>query len=127
MSEANVALARRLIHLLIAGDAAAAAESFHPDAELRMRLGTYTGHEGLAEWQRDVEEYLGEYEFLDSQLIDAGDTVVHLARVRAHGQSSGLEIEQDFGFVLRFDAGKVVAAASYPSRAEALKAAGLEG
>ena len=127
MSEPNVELARRLTELLITDDPQAAAEYFAPDAELRMRLGTYVGHEGVAEWHRAVGEYLGDYEFTDSEYIDGGDVVVHLARVRATGQAGGLEVEQDFGFVMRFADGKVVSAASYPSRAEALEAAALTG
>ena len=125
MSEPNVELARRLTELLMADDPQGAAEYFSPDAELRMRLGTYSGHEGVAQWARDVREFLGDYEFTQSEYIDGGGVVVHLARVRATGQTGGLEVEQDFGFVMWFEEGKVTSAASYPNRAEALEAAGL--
>ena len=72
-----------------------------------------------------MREYLGDYEFTESEYVDGGDVVVHLARVRASGHGAGLEVEQDFGFVMWFKDGKVVSAASYPNRTEALEAAGL--
>jgi ketosteroid isomerase-like protein len=120
----KVEIARQVRDLLVAGDVDAAAELFHPNAELRMRLGTFRGREGLKEWQQDVHHYLGDYEFSGDEYIEAGDSVVHIATVRARGRDVGLEIEQEIGYVLKIDDGKVVAAAAYPSKEEALKAAG---
>jgi ketosteroid isomerase-like protein len=127
VSREYVEIVRRASELLAAGDVDAAAEMFHPDARLEMALGTFVGRQGLKRWQAEVRETLGNYEFLEQDYLDAGDVVVILARVHGRGQSSGLDVDQELGWVMVVQDGLIVSSKNYRSPHEALEAAGLSG
>jgi ketosteroid isomerase-like protein len=125
MSQKNVEIVRQAIELLVGGDVDGAAEMFHPRAQLEMALGTFEGREGLRRWQAEVRETLGDYALSEREFLEAGDLVVMLARARGRGQTSGLDVDQELGWVLEVEAGQIVSAKNYRSQAAALKAAGL--
>ena len=68
------------------------------------------------DWQQDVEE-----------IVDAGDNqVVGITRQRGRLHDSDSWVDLEAGFVYTLDHGLLVRADVYGSRAEALKAVGLE-
>jgi uncharacterized protein len=86
---------------------------------------TYRGHDG-------VRRYLGAMldEFEDAraeptELIDAGEQVVVSIRYSGRGKQSGAPVELTMTQVCSVRDGVAVRIRNYPTRAEALKAAGL--
>jgi uncharacterized protein len=103
------------------------------DAEIEWRnlpnspiAGVFQGHEGVLEWQRLIDEGLGELHFEPQQFIEAPDNrVVVVSRVRTAGRGSGLEIEVPFVHVVSIAEGKATAVRMYSDVEDALEAAGL--
>ena len=138
MSEQNVEIVRRVFEAVASRDRERVLSLYDPDVEIDGRrhrwaevLGSkhahVRGHEGLREWSR---EYYSTWENLDDtleELIDAGnDDVVTIVTTSGRARASGIEIEwkHHAGIWTVRDA-KVVRVVWYPTRAEALEAAGL--
>jgi ketosteroid isomerase-like protein len=61
-----------------------------------------------------------------TELIDAGEHVVSIQSTRGRGRASGVQVEHaNFAGVWTVREGKVVRAVWFPTREEALQAAGL--
>jgi uncharacterized protein len=88
--------------------------------------GTYRGHEGIQTLLRLTAEVFDEFRYEVEEMVDEGDSVVVLGRIRARGVQSGATGTQHGALVFELRDGRVVAYRSYLSREEALKAAGLE-
>ncbi len=58
------------------------------------------------------------------EIIDAGDDVVVLLRIRGRGKASGMEVVEEVGNVITFRDGEIVRM-NLCHKAEALEAAGL--
>jgi len=87
--------------------------------------GTYRGHEGIRTLLRLTAEVFDDFRYQVDEMVDAGDFVVMLARIRARGMQSGATGTQYGAVVFEVRDGRIVAYRSYLRRAEALKAAGL--
>jgi ketosteroid isomerase-like protein len=87
--------------------------------------GTYRGHEGIRELLRLTDEVFEEFRYEVDELIDAGDAVVVLGRIRVRGVQSGAIGTQHGALLFRCRDGRIVAYRSYLNRDEALEAAGL--
>jgi len=61
----------------------------------------------------------------ETELIDLGDAVLRLGRLRVTGQASGVEMESEFAQHVVMRDGLIVSSRDYLSHAEALEAAGL--
>ena len=88
--------------------------------------GVYRGHEGVRSFFR---EYYEAWETLDNdckELIAAGEHVVSVSNQRGRGRASGIEVEWSQYAVWTIREGKIVRVAWFPSRGEALEAAGLQ-
>ena len=85
------------------------------------------GHEGLtkalAEWANELDDLVVTLE----RVLDAGDKVVAVTRWSGTGRTSGASFDVESIDVLTFARGQVVRWEVYLDRAEALKAAGLQG
>ena len=94
-----------------------------PAGELEGRV--YHGHDGLRAWSRHWRDAWDGYEDEVHELIDAGDRIVSVVTVRGRGRTSGIEVEfpKNAGLWTIRD-GRVVHVRWYPTRAEALAAAG---
>jgi uncharacterized protein len=90
-----------------------------------LLAGTFRGHEGVKEFFEHLRESFDEIHIELDELIDAGDSVVLLARNRNRGRSSGLTVEQPTGWVIEVRGGQIVKSRLYFRPAEALEAAGL--
>jgi ketosteroid isomerase-like protein len=89
--------------------------------------GLYAGHAGWRAFFQARDEALGERRFDDTEMIPVADTVVLCARVREQGRVSGVAVESRGAAVWTLRNGKVTRLKLYQSRAEALKAVGLDG
>jgi ketosteroid isomerase-like protein len=86
--------------------------------------GTYTGPAGLVEGWRDWLAPWSRFEAMIEELIDIGNEVVTLVRLRGATKHEGVEIEQPAAAVWTIDDGKVVRIAFHLDRRSALEAVG---
>jgi ketosteroid isomerase-like protein len=87
--------------------------------------GTYRGHEEIRTLNRLMAEVFDQFQFEVDELIDAGDSVVGLGRLRVRGVQSGATGTQHGAVVVQFKGGRVVAYRSYLRQDDALEAVGL--
>jgi uncharacterized protein len=130
MSHENVEIVRRGWEAWEGGDLSAAIAGFSPDLVTYIApplpvAGTYHGPEGFLQVTLDWAEGFDEVVMTAEEFIDAEDDVVVHARHRARGAESGVPVETDPWYVFTIRAGKIVRAAVFNDRSEALEAAGL--
>jgi ketosteroid isomerase-like protein len=104
----------------------------HPDIKWHTRAdlpdsATYSGHDDvatlMAEW---FEGAFDDIRVEVEELIDAGDGVVAVLRLHGRVRDSTQEVDMSETHVLTMLDGKVTEIREYPTKAEALKAVGLE-
>ena len=136
MSEENVEIVRRLYEAADRRDAEAVLALYDEGVEVdnthgpaRAFLGgsgTYHGHEGLRTFFRDWHEAWDNVESNLGELIDAGERVISVHAYRGRGRASGIEVEwPDLGGIWTIRDGTVISIRWFPTRNEALEAAGL--
>jgi ketosteroid isomerase-like protein len=89
--------------------------------------GTYRGHEGIRNLLRLTWEVFSEFRYEVDEVVEAGEAVVVLGRIRARGVQSGAIGSQHGALVFQIRGGRIAAYRSYLSREEALEAVGLRG
>ena len=87
--------------------------------------GTYRGHEGIRDLVRLTDEVFDQFRYEVDDMVDAGDSVLVLSRIRARGVQSGATGAQHGAIVFQIRDGLVVAYRSFMDRGEALAAVGL--
>jgi ketosteroid isomerase-like protein len=136
MSRENVDLARREIAAHSVRDWTALAEIWHPDIELvvlpKLELvagaGTFRGIGEIRPLFESLSDLYSDYRVEANEVIDAGDRVVTVERIAGRGlKGSGAEgwVHEDLFRLMSFKGGRIWRIKEYPSRAEALEAAGL--
>ena len=134
MSEENVEIVRRVYDAVARHDTATVIAAYDPEVEWdtsRSPWGSmmggrlYRGHEGLRRFYREWYEAWGDYDEVLEELIDAGEQVIVAATGRGRGRASGAEVEWSQYGVWMIRDGKVIRVVWFPTRDEALKAAGL--
>jgi hypothetical protein len=139
MSEENVEVVRRMTEAFATGDAprawAAALEVIDPEMEMDMtRLPVpglariYTGLEEVANFWLEWLDAWGSLGVIEGfEYREAGDQMVWWAtRQTMQGKGSGLEIDMpEYAWTATIREGKIVRAAIFMSKNEALEAAGL--
>jgi len=131
MSE-NVEIVKAFTSLFEAGDRNAWRQHFDPEVvwdtstSKMPAAGIYHGHEGV---ERFFREWLGawsDYRMETRELIDAGDSVVIRLHQWGRGKETGAEVDSRTWQVFTFRDGKIVHCRGYPTKEEALAAAGLD-
>ena len=132
MSQENVEMVRRFLALLSQGDEAAWDEmppEFVFDFSRRLiDPVVLRGRDEMRAWlERERQMWAGGHlGYEPKELIDAGDKVLALIRVRGRGKASGVDVEAYTWNVLTFRDGKPVEQTYFgDDRAAALEAAGL--
>jgi ketosteroid isomerase-like protein len=92
-----------------------------PDARNPCR-----GAAGVAEWLADFAAAWDSYAMEVERVIDAGDRVVSLFRIRAVGAGSGATVERGDGMVWTFRGDKLARLDYFNDQDEALEAVGLK-
>ena len=131
MSQENVDLVRRTIGAFNSGDWDASLEYMDEDIEWRAAdavpdQDSYFGRDGVrAFWTAWTDNFEG-FRLEVEELIDAGDDVVVLTRIRGRGMASGAEVRSNsFAQVARVRDGKIRRWEIYDRAQDALEAAGL--
>ena len=81
--------------------------------------------EGTISRSRQLHDALDRLRLEIDEVVDAGDSVVALGRMRVHGKRSDITVEQQMALLCRLQNGQIVALRTYIRPAEALKAARL--
>jgi ketosteroid isomerase-like protein len=132
VSQENVELVRRgLTHRQATGDFLE--EIIAPDFVWDMSKFTgwperqvYGGIEGARSFIRDWTDAWDGWEFEAEEFHDAGEQVVVVSRQHGRSKATGMPVDMSYAQVFTVRGGKQVRMEMYASRAEALKAAGLE-
>ncbi len=134
MSQANVEIVRQVFDAVARHDGAAALALYDPDFEWdfsRVRWGDLAGpsvHHGRDGLQRVYREWYRGWENYDEkieELIDGGENVVSVVSARGRGRVSGVEVEITVVGVWTIRGDRIVRSVWFPTRDEALEAAGL--
>jgi ketosteroid isomerase-like protein len=132
MSTENVDAVRRSFDGWNRGDVDAWLESAHPDiewsSEIARRIeGTETVVRGTAAMRRFWDEWHSVWDMkVDvSEVRDLGETVLVIARLRAHGEASGVDLEGPVAYVFEFDGNLARTVRGYLNPQQALEAVGL--
>ena len=135
MSQENVDVVRRTWEAFRAGmehgefDAWLDSEDIVDDFEWKQVHGVVEpgSHVG-SDANRALRSIFEVYEDLRveaEEYVDAGDTIVVVARAHGTARGSGLHMDQRLAFVWTVREGKPVQMEQYPNREDALKAVGL--
>lgn len=139
MSRENVEVVRRVHEATARHDSQATLALYDPEVEwdisqhpaAGLTAGSsiedqiYRGHEGLRRLFRSRKEAFETIEDRIEELIDAGDQVISIGTTHARGRASGAEVKRINCQVWTIRNGKVVRVASFGTREDALRAAGL--
>jgi ketosteroid isomerase-like protein len=133
MPEENVEIVRRALDAFSRSDRASVEPLVHPDVEWRTVLGPLLGVETVS--GRDAVLRFGLQEIPDAfedlrveveEVRDLGEgRVLLVARYLGRGKRSGIGLDARISSIHRLRDGMIVSVRDYPSRREALEAAGL--
>jgi ketosteroid isomerase-like protein len=136
MSEENVEVVRKLFELAARGDWNSPelqdlyTQVMDPDLEFVLSGSWFPDpsvHRGVGAALQAYSGFLEAWEEITPskpRLVDCGNRVVALYRIRGRGRGSGAPVETDVGSIATFRGGKI-ARLILSDRAEALEAAGL--
>ena len=130
MSQENVEIVRAVYDCWRRGDFRATANKVAPNFEWKQLHGVVEpgSHVG-ADASRALRSIFEIYEDLRveaEEYVDAGDTIVVVARAHGTARGRGLHMDQRLAFVWTVREGTPVQMEQYPNREDALKAVGLE-
>jgi ketosteroid isomerase-like protein len=132
-SQENVQIVQRVMRFLARAEPEAALADVHPEATLDWSdsnapdRGVYVGTAAWSGFLRARNEVLADRRFDSLEFITpADDTVVVVGRVQERGRASGIELETRGAAVWTLSEGKIVHFKIYQSRADALRAVGLD-
>ena len=136
MSQENVDVVRRIYEAVARRDRDSILALYDANVVMDFSAGTladhiggtttWVGHDGLRSFDRELREAFESFETTYEELIDTGEQVVSVSRYRGRGRKSGVEIDGPLQFgVWSVRDGRVTRTVWFPSRTEALQAAGL--
>jgi ketosteroid isomerase-like protein len=137
VSQENVEVVRRLFDAVASRDTATVLSLYDRDlewdgsrsrwAEVLHAEASFKGHEGLRRFSRAYYEMWESFHDEIQELIDAGDDVISVVTTRGRGRASGIDVEwRGNAGVWTIRGGKIAKVVWFSTRAQALKAAGLE-
>jgi ketosteroid isomerase-like protein len=85
----------------------------------------YRGHEGVRKLFATFTDVMEDIWFEPEEFIEVGDQVVVPLRWGGRGEGSGVRFEEREAWIFTVHAGKIVRIKEYPTKPEALEAAGL--
>ena len=132
MSSENVELLQSMLDAYNERGVEAMLPYIDPDFEvtvppsLSVEPDTYRGHEGMRHYFESFADVMDEIRFDADAFVEAGDRVVATTRLTARARETELEVEQYVFQVWTVRHGHAVKAEVYPTKAEALRAVGLD-
>jgi uncharacterized protein len=131
MSQENVDVIRRAFDAFNDGNRMAFLKLYDDDIVLRIgppsiESGSYYGAEAVEhQYTRLFAPFGATYRIEVVDLIEVGDSVVVIHRVRARGQRSGAEVVASEAAIFTMRGGKIIRIDQFADRDEALEALGL--
>ena len=133
MSEENVEIVRRVYDAAARRDAETVLALYDPKIEwdwtrvsgLFGQGGLYRGREALQHWFQEWSDGLDQIHYVAEEVVAADDHVLTKANMTGRGRASGIEVASTLYAVWTIREGKIVQVVWFPTRAEALEAAGL--
>jgi ketosteroid isomerase-like protein len=95
-------------------------------SSLSVEPDSYHGVDGVRRYFELWSDVMNEVRFLPKEFIDAGERVVVPFRVVARSRETGLELEQHAVQVWTIRDGRALSVEAYPTKAEALRAIGID-
>ena len=89
-------------------------------------IGVFKGHEAMRRYYGQWYDTFDDIQVETEELLDAGEQIVAMVRAVGRMKGSGANIDMRLGIVYTVRDGLIVRGREYPSREEALEAAGLE-
>jgi ketosteroid isomerase-like protein len=125
---ADVSLVHSAIEAYNRRDLAALCDLMTADVDLRPPVfaltgRAYQGHQGVAEWLRDVEESFSSARIVPLELRDLGDRVLALTEFHVEGQESRLPLGSELGLVCDISGGRIATWYGFFNHADAVEAA----
>jgi ketosteroid isomerase-like protein len=84
----------------------------------------YRGRDAIKRRFQDTLEAWSEYEYFETEIVDAGDHIVRVGGVRARGKGSGAEVVAHGAQLWTFRNGTPISISLHQSKEEALEAIG---
>jgi hypothetical protein len=106
-------------------------DEIHPEVEIRVATSQlaggkpYRGHDGYREWNAAMEDSFEVWQVDPEIFYELEDKVVALGRMHLRGRASGVELDQEIGWLIELKDGKLFRLEAYLDHAEALAAGGL--
>jgi ketosteroid isomerase-like protein len=130
MANPNVQRVYEMLAAYERGDEDKLRESIDPAGEVHgapglVNSGTYYGYEGFRQWIDQWREAWDEERFELGEIVEVDESVLVVpAHVTGRGASSGLEIDQVFGWLYEWRDGRATKFHVYVTVEEAMEAAG---
>jgi ketosteroid isomerase-like protein len=97
-----------------------------PKEWLIMGMPTvYRGHAGMRQWFADLREAWEIRDHTPLEVVDAGDVIAFLCKIRLRARTTGLEIDSRLGQVFWFERGVITRERDFADWDEALRVAGI--
>jgi ketosteroid isomerase-like protein len=131
MSEENVEALRRAATAVRKNDPSILDALLAPGVHWKVTataadlIGTYHGIDEVRGWFARWEQAWEEWDWDHPEMRACGDTVLARMRLWARGRHSGVELETDVWQLWTFRGGKVIYYEDFPTKEQALEAAGL--
>ncbi len=128
MSQENVEIVRRAYDALSRRDfdTFSGLHDLHVElTQLRPEGATYTGHDGVRKYWDELFDVFPDFNVEVDDIREVGDLILITARISGHGMGSDVPIEQPIWQLGELRAGRILWWRSFPSKSEALEAAGL--
>ena len=133
MSEENVEVVQRAWEAAwVRKDNDTALALYDPDVQIDLtavphvgQSRVYFGLEGVQEWLRDLLASFAEMKVEVEEWIDAGERVIAMVHNYGRGKRSGVAVDKLEAHLWTVRDGLLVRLQIFPTRAEALEAAGL--
>ena len=85
---------------------------------------TYEGHDGIRRWMAEIDDQFDSWQLRIDEFRDVGEEwLMGLGAVELRGRASGIEFEQQTGWLVRFEGDESVEMRLFPSRETAIEAA----
>jgi ketosteroid isomerase-like protein len=111
------------------GDREAFIENVDPEVEINVASSQITGgapfrgYEGYREWVAAMEESFEVWEIHPERFEQRDDAILVLGRMHLRGRGSGVELDQETGWIVDVRDGRMWRLRSFLSHAEAIAAA----
>jgi ketosteroid isomerase-like protein len=133
MTEENVEVVRRAWEAAwVRNDNETALALYDPEVQIDLtavphvgQSRVYFGLEGVQEWLRDLLASFGEMKVEVEEWIDAGERVIAMVHNYGRGKRSGVAVDKPEAHLWTVRDGLLVRLQIFPTRSDALEAAGL--